>query len=124
MRLKNFMKNIELKEITKKLSTREFSKIKMLIKNVNPSSLLSNLNDQILKKYLNHCVLSSSFFIYSCNLKKDIIGYVIFAKKYKLIRNEFSFLSKQIFFDQIFKFKIKNLLNFFLIFTNLENIFI
>ena len=124
MRLKNFMKNIELKEITKKLSTKEFSKIKMLIKNENPSSLLSNLNDQILKKYLNHCVLSSSFFIYSCNLKKDIIGYVIFAKKYKLIRNEFSFLSKQIFFDQIFKFKIKNLLNFFLIFTNLENIFI
>ena len=124
MKLKNFTKNIKVKNITKKLSSEEFIKIKMLIMNENPNSLLSNLNDKILKIYLNHCALSNSFYIFSCNLKRNVIGYAIFAKKYKLIRNEFSFLSKQILFDQIFKIKIKALLNFILIFTYLENIFI
>lgn len=122
MKLKNFTNNIKVNNISKKLSVDEFNQIKMLIRKENPNSLLSNLNNDILKKYLNHCASSNSFFLLSCNTKKNIIGYAIFAKKYKFMRNEFSFLFRQILFDQIFKFNTKALLNFVLIYTHLENI--
>ena len=124
MKSKNFIKKIKIEELTSKLKSKEFENIKLILQKENADSLLSRVSNNILKEYLNYCSLSSSFFLYTCSIKKNIIGYAIFASNYKLQQNEFLFLSIKIIFDQICKFNFFSLINFFLIFTNIENLLI
>lgn len=124
MKLKSFINNAEVIELNKNINSKIYFELKSLIRNENSDSLLSKLSDKLLKEYLSYCSISNYFYLYVCLLDNKIIGYSIFVKNYKIQKNDFFFLSFKILLDQLLKFNLIPLLNFFLIITNLENILI
>ena len=74
-------KKLLIKEHKNRLSHNQFLQLKKLIHEENPLSAIASLNNEFLKKYLNKCILSNFIYLFSCNIKKKIIGYAIFARK-------------------------------------------
>ena len=117
-------KKLLIKEHKKKLSNNQFLELKKLIHEENPLTVIASFNDVLLKEYLNECILSNLIYLFSCNIKKKIIGYAIFARKPYYLFSEISYLKFKILKSLIFNFKFIAILNLVLKYFNLENLLI
>ena len=118
------IKKVFIKEHKKKLSNRQFSQIKKLIHEQNPTSVIAQFNDDLLKKYLNKCILSNFIYLFSCNIKKEIIGYAVFVKKPHYLFSEINNLKFKILSSLIINLKLITIFNLILKFFSLEDLFI
>ena len=115
-----FLKIYKKKNLTKK----EFYIIRNIIKKENPESVISSLNNELLFKYIKLITKSDKINLFTCELKKRIIGYLIISKQPKDLFNEFQPLYTDIIFYFIKKLKFFLLLNLLLKFTKIDLMFI
>lgn len=118
------MIKIKIKEIKKNLNTFEFVQIINLIKNENSDSILANISNSNIKKYLEVVTKSKNLHLYTCNNKNEIIGYALIANKTQHLINEFYKLSHKILLDLIVRSKFLTIINLFLSFFSFDLIFI
>jgi hypothetical protein len=115
-----FLKIYKKKNLTKK----EFNVIRNIIKKVNPESVISNLNNELLFEYLKVITKSDKVNLFTCEFKKRIIGYLIISKKPKDLFKEFELLKKDLIFYFVKKGNFFLLLNLLIKFLKIDLIFI
>ena len=118
------MIKIKIKEIKKNLNTFEFVQIINLIKNENSDSILANISNSNIKKYLEVVTKSKNLHLYTCNNKNEIIGYALIANKTHYLINEFYKLAHKILVNLIVRSKFLTIINLFLSFFSFDLIFI
>ena len=117
-------KNLVIKEVKGKIKINELHKIYNLVKEENFKSILSHLNENLIKKYLRIIANYNGSYIYVLKKKNIIIGYAIyFINDTDIIKKFYSF-KFEIFKDLFFNLKILVILNIFLAVTRLDLIFL
>ena len=117
-------KNLVIKEVKGKIKINELHKIYNLIKEENFKSILSHLNENLIKKYLRIVANYNESYIYVLKKKNVIIGYAIyFINDTGIIKKFYSF-KFEIFKHLLFNLKILVILNIFLAVTRLDLIFL
>ena len=117
-------KNLVIKEVKGKIKINELHKIYNLIKEENFKSILSHLNENLIKKYLRIVANYNESYIYVLKKKNIIIGYAIyFINDADIIQKFYSF-KFEIFKHLFFNLKILVILNIFLAVTRLDLIFL
>ena len=113
-------KNLVIKEVKGKIKINELHKIYNLVKEENFKSILSHLNENLIKKYLRIVANYNESYIYVLKKKNIIIGYAIyFINDTDIIKKFYSF-KFEIFKDLFFNLKILVILNIFLAVTRLD----
>ena len=117
-------KNLAIKEVKGKIKINELHKIYNLVKEENFKSILSHLNENLIKKYLRIVANYNESYIYVLKKKNIIIGYAIyFINDADIIQKFYSF-KFEIFKHLFFNLKILVILNIFLAVTRLDLIFL
>ena len=117
-------KNLVIKEVKGKIKINELHKIYNLVKEENFKSILSHLNENLIKKYLRIVANYNESYIYVLKKKNIIIGYAIyFINDTDIIKKFYSF-KFEIFKYLFFNLKILVILNIFLAVTRLDLIFL
>jgi ribosomal protein S18 acetylase RimI-like enzyme len=117
---------LNLLKIYKKdyLTKKEFYFIKNIIKRENPDSIIATLNNKLLLKYLKIITKSDKINLFTCELKKKIIGYLIISEKPKDLFSEFKSIKKEMLYYLVKKIKIFILLNLLIKFLKIDLILI
>ena len=122
--MKNKFLKLSIKEIKKNIGNPDLNSILRLVTEENGYSLLSKLNNSIIKKYLKIAINSKHIFLYILKERKEIIGYSLFARNAEALLEEFDQLKFDILFDLLIKFKFISILNILLALTKLDLIMI
>tara|TARA_E500000331_G_C16973891_1_gene590489 strand:+ start:27 stop:656 length:630 start_codon:yes stop_codon:yes gene_type:complete len=112
----------ELRE--KNLLDEEYKDVVDLIKNENPSAILSSLDNETIIEFLKISIFSKNIFFYTCTLKNRIIGYAILTSKPNNFISEFHKIKFLIIKNLIKKLKIKIIINLVFSFSKLDLILI
>jgi len=83
------LNNFLTKEVKFSLSSENYLSLNKLIKEENPDSILSSLNKNLIKKYLEISIKSDNLFFYICEYENKIIGYAILARQPLFLISEF-----------------------------------
>ena len=113
-------KNLIIKEVKGKIKKNELNEIYGLIKEENFKSILSHLNENLIKKYLRIVANYEESYIYVLKKKNIIIGYAIYFINEADIIKKFHSLKFEIFKHLFFNLKILVILNIFLAVTRLD----
>lgn len=113
----------KFKKIKKKLKKKEFKSLIDIIKQENNDSILANLSEKNISKFINQVIASRELSLFIVK-KYDIIGYAVIAKKPHFLIKNFESLKFKFFFDLIINFKYFTLFNIFLAKINIDNIFL
>ena len=110
--------NLNLKE--KKIIIKEYKRtidesVKLqiinLIKEGNPESILAQLSNINISKYLDILIRSKKLYLFTCGLESEIIGYAILAEKPKYLTSEFKDIKFRILYDLISNLNILTILD-------------
>ena len=78
---------IQIKEYKNIIDESEKLQIISLIKEGNPESILAQLSNINISKYLDILIRSKKLYLFTCILENEIIGYAILAEKPKYLIN-------------------------------------
>ena len=106
------------------LNKKEKKEILFLIRKENPDSILSNLSNEVLIRYLNLVIKSKFLSLFSLRIKNEIIAYALVAKKPLYLISEISKIKFLILYDLIFRLRFLTIINLILSFSKIDNLFI
>ena len=104
-------KKIEIKEYKNIIDEKVKLQIISLIKEGNPDSILAQLSNVNISKYLDILIRSKKLYLFTCGLESEIIGYAILAEKPKYLSIEFKDIKFNILYDLISNFNILTILD-------------
>ena len=117
------MSLVKFKKIKKKLKKRELKSLIDIIKQENNDSILANLSEKNISKFINQVIASRELSLFIVK-KYEIIGYAVIAKNPHFLIKNFENLKFKFFFDLIINLKFFTLLNIFLAKIYIDNIFL
>ena len=118
--MKEFLFNLKIIKVNKKLLNRELKEVLSLVKTENKHTIVSNLSPILIKKYFNIISESKSIFLFLLKKKNKVIGYSVYAKKEKYLISDFKKIKLKIFIDLLFKLKFLSLINILLAITKID----
>ena len=118
------LNNFLTKEVKFSLSSENYLSLNKLIKEENPDSILSSLNKNLIKKYLEISIKSDNLFFYICEYENKIIGYAILARQPLFLISEFKSIKHLILLNLLFGFKLKTIINILLSVSKIDLFFI
>tara|TARA_B100001250_G_C19814618_1_gene797650 strand:+ start:2356 stop:2967 length:612 start_codon:yes stop_codon:yes gene_type:complete len=104
------MQQIRFKKINKKLNFSQSKKIVLILKLENKTSILANLSNANIDKYLQEVIKSENLELFVI-IQKNVIGYAILAKKPKFLIDNFEKFKFNFFFDLLFSLKFISIFN-------------
>ena len=111
MNLNHKEKRIQIKEYKNIIDESEKLQIISLIKEGNPESILAQLSNINISKYLDILIRSKKLYLFTCILENEIIGYAILAEKPKYLINEFKDIKFRILYDLISNLNVLTILD-------------
>ena len=118
-----FKTTLKYNFINKKLNSKSLRKIIMILKSENNLSILANLSDKNIKKYLEIVVRKNNMELFVVN-NPDLIGYAIIAQKPKYLISNFKKLQISFLLDLFSRLKFLTLINIFISIFNIDLLFI
>jgi hypothetical protein len=118
--MKEFLFNLKIIKVNKKLLNHELKEVLSLVKTENKHTIVSNLSPILIKKYFNIISESKSIFLFLLKKKNKVIGYSVYAKKEKYLISDFKKIKLKIFIDLLFKLKFLSLINILLAITKID----
>ena len=91
-----------------------------VIKKENSESIVSSFSKNLLNQYFEALLNSKNIHLYICELNEKSAGYVILSEKPSYLISNFKKLRLNILINLIINFKIKALLNLFLIICKID----
>lgn len=121
-KLKN-KSNFKYKLIKKKLNPKLLDKVISILKAENNSSILANLSNKNIKKYLDIVIHQNNMGLFIIK-NSDLIGYAIVSEKPEYLISNFKKLKISFLIDLISRFKILTLINIFLSIIRIDTLFL
>ena len=118
-----FKTTLKYNFVNKKLNSKSLSKIIMILKSENNLSILANLSNKNIKKYLDIVVRQNNMELFVVN-NPDLIGYAIIAQKPKYLISNFKKLQISFLLDLFSRLKFLTLINIFISIFNIDLLFI
>lgn len=118
-----FKTTLKYNFVKKKLNSKSLRKIIMILKSENNLSILANLSDKNIKKYLEIVVRQNNMELFVVN-NPDLIGYAIIAQKPKYLISNFKKLQISFLLDLFSRLKFLTLINIFISIFNIDLLFI
>jgi len=118
--MKEFLFNLKIIKVNKKLLNHELKEVLSLVKTENKHTIVSNLSPILIKKYFNIISETKSIFLFLLKKKNKVIGYSVYAKKEKYLISDFKKIKLKIFIDLLFKLKFLSLINILLAITKID----
>lgn len=109
--------------IKKSLNLNSLKKIILILKLENKSSILANLSNANIRKYLDIVIKQSNMELYVVS-NPAIIGYAILAEKPKYLIQNFQKLKISFLFDLLIKLKFLALINIIISMFNFDTLFV
>ena len=121
-KLKN-KSNFKYKLIKKKLNPKLLDKVISILKTENNSSILANLSNKNIKKYLDIVIHQNNMGLFIIK-NSDLIGYAIVSEKPEYLISNFKKLKISFLIDLISRLKILTLINIFLSIIRIDTLFL
>lgn len=115
--------NFKYKLIKKKLNPKLLDKVISILKAENNSSILANLSNKNIKKYLDIVIHQNNMGLFIIK-NSDLIGYAIVSEKPEYLISNFKKLKISFLIDLISRFKILTLINIFLSIIRIDTLFL
>jgi len=116
--------NITTKEVKAPLNYEDYKIISKLIKEGQPGSVLANLSQDIIKKYIEISIKSKNLFFYTCEYEDKLIAYALWARNTSFLTSEFKSLKYSILIHLLIGLKIKTIINILLSVLKIEFLFL
>ena len=125
MKIKKFKSKSHLKYklIKEKLDFKSLDKIISILKSENSSSILANLSNKNITKYLDIVIKQDNMSLFIVK-NSDLIGYAIVTEKPEYLISNFKKLKIPFLIDLIIRLKILTLINIFLSIIKIDTLFI
>ena len=115
--------NFKYKFIKKKLNPKLLDKVISILKTENNSSILANLSNKNIKKYLDIVIHQNNMGLFIIK-NSDLIGYAIVSEKPEYLISNFKKLKISFLIDLISRLKILTLINIFLSIIRIDTLFL
>lgn len=125
MKIKKFKSksHFKYKLIKEKLDFKSLNKIISILKSENGSSILANLSNKNITKYLDIVIKQDNMSLFIVK-SSDLIGYAIVTEKPEYLISNFKKLKIPFLIDLIIRLKILTLINIFLSIIKIDTLFI
>ena len=111
---------INAKKIELPIETKYLDFLYNVIKKENSEAIVSSFSKNLLNQYFEALLNSKNIHLYICEFNQKNIGYVILSEKPSYLISNFKKLRLHILINLIINFKIKALLNLFLIICKID----
>ena len=111
---------INAKKIELPIETKYLDFLYNVIKKENSEAIVSSFSKNLLNQYFETLLNSKNIHLYICEFNQKSIGYVILSEKPSYLISNFKKLRLHILINLIINFKIKALLNLFLIICKID----
>ena len=111
---------ISAKKIELPIETKYLDFLYNIIKKENSDAIVSNFGKNLFIQYIEALLESKNINLYICELNGKSIGYAILSEKPSYLISNFKKLRVRILINLIINFKIKSLLNLFLIIFKID----
>ena len=111
---------INVKKIELPIQTKYLDFLYNVIKKENSEAIVSSFGKNLLNQYFEALLNSKNIHLYICELNEKSVGYVILSEKPSYLISNFKKLRIHILINLIINFKIKALLNLFLIIFKID----
>ena len=118
-----FKTTLKYNFVNKKLNSKSLSKIIMILKSENNLSILSDLSNKNIKKYLEIVVCQNNMELFVVS-NPNLIGYAIIVQKPKYLISNFKKLQISFLLDLFSRLKFLTLINIFISIFNIDLLFI
>ena len=125
MKIKKFKSksHFKYKLIKEKLDFKSLNKIISILKSENGSSILANLSNKNITRYLDIVIKQDNMSLFIVK-SSDLIGYAIVTEKPEYLISNFKKLKIPFLIDLIIRLKILTLINIFLSIIKIDTLFI
>ena len=111
---------ISAKKIELPIETKYLDFLYKIIKKENSDAIVSSFGKDLFIQYIEALLNSKNINLYICELNGKSIGYAILSEKPSYLISNFKKLRVRILINLIINFKIKSLLNLFLIIFKID----
>ena len=111
---------INIKKMGLPIENEYLSFLHKIIRTENPEAIVSSFNKNLFDQYIQSLINSKNISLYICELDRKSVGYVILTEKPSYLVSNFKKMRISILVNLILNFKIKALINLFLIFFKID----
>lgn len=118
------MNNLKIVSLSNEINKDYKREISEIVKKENPDSILANLSDVIIDKYLDIAIKSKKIHFFILSLNNLLLGYAILASKPKYLISEFKTLKLEVLKDLLINKKFYTLINIMISYLKIDIFFL